>query len=538
MTYDPLDRLLSRVPDVAIGGPTESYTYTNTGARASMTDASGTTAYEYDARDRLLTKATPAGTLTYTWDPAGNLATIRSSNTNGTSVNYVWDGANQLQSVTDNRVGGVTTAAYGPTGQPSGYTISTGVPAVPAVTATYAYDVQNRVTSLAWQRGTSPAFASWAYTYNDRGQRLTSTELSGRTATYGYDAVSRLKSESVAEDPRGNSANGTLTYTLDGVGNRLSRTAALGFPAQSFSYNPNGEISGDTYDADGNTTGSDGAVFAYDYQDRLVSKNNGAVTLVYNCDGDRAAKTVGGVTTQYLVDQLNPTGYAQVLEEVVAGAAQVRYTYGTKLVSQTRPETGTSFYGYDAKGNVTFLTDATGMVTDAYDYDAWGSLLGRTGTTPNARLYLGEDFDADVGLINLRARYYDQSRGRFRTLDPEPGKVGQPISENRYLYANGDAVDLRDPSGRFVFLTEASLVGGFRQLQLANKVLSKVIGAFASSKAFRNSAYFDDYVAALIIANAMAELNVGAAQLVSLGAFGVALAAVYASVGGTWTAAP
>jgi YD repeat-containing protein len=66
-----------------------------------MADASGATTYTYDSRDRLLSKATPAGTLTYTYDQAGNVATIRSSNTNGTSVDYAWDAANQLISVTD-----------------------------------------------------------------------------------------------------------------------------------------------------------------------------------------------------------------------------------------------------------------------------------------------------------------------------------------------------------------------------------------------------------------------------------------------------
>ena len=42
------------------------------------------------------------------------------------------------------------------------------------------------------------------------------------------------------------------------------------------------------------------------------------------------------MTTRYLVDDLNPTGYLQVLEEVVGGAVQTRYTYGTSIVSQTR----------------------------------------------------------------------------------------------------------------------------------------------------------------------------------------------------------
>lgn len=38
-----------------------------------MTDASGTTTCTYDTRDRLLAKATPAGTLTYTYDAGGRV---------------------------------------------------------------------------------------------------------------------------------------------------------------------------------------------------------------------------------------------------------------------------------------------------------------------------------------------------------------------------------------------------------------------------------------------------------------------------------
>ena len=56
--------------------------------------------------------------------------------------------------------------------------------------------------------------------------------------------------------------------------------------------------------------------------------NGGAVTIVYDGDGNLAAKTVNGVTTRYLVNDKNPTGYAQVVEEVVSGSVQRTYTYG------------------------------------------------------------------------------------------------------------------------------------------------------------------------------------------------------------------
>jgi YD repeat-containing protein len=74
--YGNLNRLTTRTPDPSLGEPTVSFTYTPTGKRASMTDASGLTTYTYDSLDRLTTKDTPEGTLNYTYDTAGNLASM------------------------------------------------------------------------------------------------------------------------------------------------------------------------------------------------------------------------------------------------------------------------------------------------------------------------------------------------------------------------------------------------------------------------------------------------------------------------------
>src|SRR6266540_5021923 len=116
-------------------------------------------------------------------------------------------------------------------------------------------------------------------------------------------------------------------------------------------------------------------------------------------------------------------------------------------------------YGYDAHGNVTFLTDATGAVTDAYDYDAWGMLVAGTGSTPNTRLFAGEEFDPDLGLINLRARQYRPGTGRFLTLDPVMGSKRQPVTLNRYLYGDGDPVGRIDPAGTMAIEYAIPLIG-------------------------------------------------------------------------------
>jgi RHS repeat-associated protein len=468
-------RLVSKVPDPSLGEPTVKYVYKANGARSSMTDASGTTTYSYDRRNRLLTKVTPQGTLTYGYDPSGNVASILSSNTNGNSVTYAWDAANQLNSETDNRLGGMTTEAYTATGQQLTVSQPNGVG------VTYEHDALDRVTSMAWRKGTNRAFASWGYTYSPRGQRLTSTEATGREAGYAYDEAARLISETVSGDPRGPSGNGALTYVLDAVGNRLFRASTLAaLDAQSMSYDANDELTSDGYDPNGNTTTSGGHTYGYDFENRLVSKDGGAVTVLYNGDGDRVAKTAGGITTQYLVDELNPSGRVQVLEELVGGVVNTRYTHGTRLVSQTRNVSTTpttSYYGYDAHGNVTFLTDTSGSLTDSYDYDAWGVLVSSTGNTPNSRLYAGEERDPDLGLINLRARQYQAGTGRFLTIDPMTGSPDNPITFDRYLYGNADPVNRVDPSGHDAAAEEGVILKG-----LTYALMSQLFASFSHPK--------------------------------------------------------
>ncbi len=61
----PTGRMTSKVPDPSLGEPTVTYGYNATSTRSSMVDASGSTAYTYDTRNRLLTKVTPEGTLTW-----------------------------------------------------------------------------------------------------------------------------------------------------------------------------------------------------------------------------------------------------------------------------------------------------------------------------------------------------------------------------------------------------------------------------------------------------------------------------------------
>jgi RHS repeat-associated protein len=105
------------------------------------------------------------------------------------------------------------------------------------------------------------------------------------------------------------------------------------------------------------------------------------------------------------------------------------------------------------------LTDANGNVTDTYDYDAFGNMIARTGSTPNLYLFTGEQYDPDLGLYYLRARYQNTSTGRFWTMDSFAGLPFDPTSLHKYLYAHANPVSGSDPTGMYTLKEVMFTVG-------------------------------------------------------------------------------
>jgi RHS repeat-associated protein len=150
----------------------------------------------------------------------------------------------------------------------------------------------------------------------------------------------------------------------------------------------------------------------------------------------------------YLVDPFGAQNLSQVLRETSASGA-VDYVHGGEVLLSMRRPTGTSFYLKDGHRSTRMLADAAGAVTDRYDYDPFGSLRAREGTTPNEFLFDGQRLDSALRLYDLRARLYDPVAGRFTTRDPFDGIVFDPGSLHPYTYAHNDPVNNSDPSGRF-----------------------------------------------------------------------------------------
>jgi RHS repeat-associated protein len=55
------------------------------------------------------------------------------------------------------------------------------------------------------------------------------------------------------------------------------------------------------------------------------------------------------------------------------------------------------------------------------------------------------------------ARYYNPTTGRFMSRDPEDGKPWDPKTLHKFLYAGGDPVNTKDPTGRESILEEGAI---------------------------------------------------------------------------------
>ena len=330
--------------------------------RLSSTDGSGTTTYTYDLRDRLLTKAATAGTLTYTLrrrrqrrdDPLvereRHLRRLRLGRRQPARLRHRQPGRAGRRPPPTRRRSRPSTLA-----QPNG------------VGLTYSYDALDRVTSMLWRQGTSPAFGSWAYTHNERGQRTDARPTSpGRSAAYGYDAASRLDERDDHRRParrRASTARSRTCSTAPATGCRARRRSPRSARSRS-RYNANDELSGDTYDANGNTTELRRPHVRLRLREppRLEGRRRRHARLRLRRQPrrqDRRRRDHALPRRRPQPDRL-PPGARGGRRRRGADPVHVRDEPRQPDAQRRAATPATSYYGYDAHGNITFLTDASG----------------------------------------------------------------------------------------------------------------------------------------------------------------------------------
>jgi RHS repeat-associated protein len=456
--YDVMNRLRER--GVLNAGVQETYAYSVSGQLTNRVDESGPYSWFHDSRGRVRTNHTPMGALFYDYDRNGNVTNLYSSTVGGVAIIYQYDALNRLTNVVDNRLSGVKNTSYrfDAVGNLASLQYPNGV------TNVWQYDTRNRLTNEVWKLNTT-TLASFFYKLAVSSQRTNLSEVvngTSRNFAWNYDQQYRLTNEVAG-------GLGNLAYKYDVVGNRTNRASSVsGLANQTPAYTTNDWLTADTYDLNGNTTESGSVTYEYDWANRLTKAYYPTVIINHNAEGHRFKKLTSTGWKYYLVDTHNPSGYAQVLEEFTQnfGGDPVLtkvYTYGLDLISERVPDTSTNFFGYDGHGSTRFLTDAGGGVANAFTYDAYGTLIASNGLAQTDYLYCGEQFDRDLGMYFLRARYMKTDTGRFWTMDSYEGNSGDPLSLHKYLYCHGDSVNDVDPSGRVVGgLTETVSVSGIQ----------------------------------------------------------------------------
>jgi RHS repeat-associated protein len=509
--YDTHNRLLAKdYPD----GTSVIFTYTPTGQVASVTDTRGTTQYVYDARDRLLSSTQPDGTeISYLFDAAGDRTALT---TPAGITTYTFDALGRELTVTDPE-GGVTRYTY----DADGNLIRTDLPN--GVEETRNYDVLDRLTFLEDTDSTGNVLASYSYTLGPTGLRDVVVENTGRTVDYTYDALDRLTQEKITDAVFGNR---TIDYTYDAVSNRLTMDDSIG-GLTSYAYDAmnrlttstlDGVSTDYTYDKNGNLLSqlspTEAAFYNWDFDNRLISADtNGDGTIdevnVYDAAGNRVSQTIGTQVTRFLIDTVQQ--YAQVVMEYRPGGQIIAsYVYGNSMISQERSGVQ-SFYLADALGSTRLLTNAAGLVTDRYIYDAFGRILAQSGSTINTYLFAGQQRDATLGMDYLRARFLEFNTGTFASADSFLGVTRSPLSLNRYAYAQQDPTNFTDPGGHFIGALFSALsnaideaVDAAESAVFYKSILEDITGVetilFLGTFAFRvASSLFDGFTSSFVI---------------------------------------
>lgn len=158
------------------------------------------------------------------------------------------------------------------------------------------------------------------------------------------------------------------------------------------------------------------------------------------------------------------------------------------LISRT-DSSRTTYYLFNAHGDVVDLANSSGSSVKSYDYDAFGNEKSPSASDRNPFRYCGEYWDTETGTYYLRARYYDPLIGRFTQQDSHwtstnaiygdnPNQLAQREdalgltsytyspqiscilqSGNLYVYCINDPINGSDPEGEFLHILAGAAIG-------------------------------------------------------------------------------
>lgn len=458
-TYDPRNRLTHLTFPNGLGN--QIWTYEKDNLPKSVTaynDAGNTapviTSYTYNKR-RLLIGETLAQPGWYSW-----------------SVGYAYDGYGHLSTQTyptglvvdyaPNPLGQPTKAGtfasgaqYYPNGSLKQFTYGNGIVQtmsqnarqLPARSTSsggaldlgYFYDNNGNVTHIA-DHGRGSNFHRWMeYDNLDRLTGAGSVAFGGdHWHRMTYDALDNLKSWKLA------GVKDYAEYVYDARNRLTSIRNTAGATVQGLDYDPQGNLSS-----------KNGQIYQFDFGNRLRIVNlkesyryDGLGRRVMNWRWPQPGASTGTLSFS-MYSQNGQLPYETDNHSTPSVAKENIYLAGS-IIATRENKVGVSvavkYQHTDALGSPVAVTNASGQVIERLDYEPWGAITGKP--NHNGIGYTGHVMDSATGLTYMQQRYYDQSIGRFLSVDPVTAYEKPSTNFNRYVYALNNPYRFTDPDGR------------------------------------------------------------------------------------------
>ncbi|MFE0508508.1 RHS repeat-associated core domain-containing protein [Streptomyces sp. NPDC058964] len=252
-------------------------------------------------------------------------------------------------------------------------------------------------------------------------------------------------------DPSGDTAKDVKhAYSYPPAGTAQAHTLS-----QVDTTGPSGNTSRDSYtydeigDTHTRTIGGNTQTLDWDAEGHLakVSEPDGSggtkvTTYLYDVDGNRLAERTPTATTLYI-------GGSEIT--LAKGATKAKctryYDLGNGVEAIRTDDNKVSFTVADHQGTGQLSVDAASQALQQRRTTPFGALRGtRPGAWPGTEGFVGGTQDTATGLTHLGARDYDESLGRFTSVDPLMN-LDDPQSLNGYAYSDNNPVTLSDPNG-------------------------------------------------------------------------------------------
>lgn len=440
--YDALDRLTQMLDPL---GKTTTTAYDAVGNQVSVTDPLGRkTQWTYDALNRPIAEIDPLNHQTTTvYDKAGNVTAVRDALNQTTQFTY--DALDRQTAVID-ALGKVTTTAYDAVSNVAKITDPVGN------ATTFIYDKLNRQTAE-----TNALSATRSFNYDANSNLTSTTDRNGRVRSFNYDKLNRQTKEQWL-NAAGTAAIRTATYIYDA----LSRLTAASDPDSKYAYTYNeashlisvdntgtpgvpGVRLNHTYDPVGNRLSVKDTIagqlkgtqsFIYDALNRMsqiTQSGNGVAEKRVNLTYDAASQMTSlsrysNLAGTQLVATSNAiydtAGRLGQLAHERGATTLANSTWGfnaaNRVISFTSPD-GSSNYNYD-KTHQLMGTDHSYQTDEIYSYDANGN-RNSTGYQTDANNRLLTD-----GKYNYE---YDNEGNRTKRTEIATSQVNEYIWDYR-----------------------------------------------------------------------------------------------------------